>query len=287
VIALNGPNLLSEHSKKLCSQSDIIGFSSGIFIDFIKPRYFFHEPWESIPSAYSHQVQYDLYQTLFLTMEIPILESLIARAQQTEFYVIQNQQPFPDYFLSFPDESKKYTCQFYFCDETSFVSGHRSCIPYIQQRLWKTGCLLNYRCSLIRAFTLSLSLGYHKIYIVGLNPSTPHYWFSADPMVGASHILPALDRGLYSQLFSNAHRLINAIGNESFDVQALSSQVSNIEKERKTITNVFFSFLSACFAKCPDVFEDTSVIVVSDDPLVLGYAKQYHLEHLLESTTAV
>jgi len=287
VIALNGPNLLSDRSRRLCSEFDVISFSSGALIDHLRPRFFFHEPWESLPTAYHNNIQYDLYQCMFLSFEVPIIEALIEHSKQSELYVIQGQQPFQKYFLTCPKDLQISIPKWYFCDETTFISGHRASIAYIQGRLWTTGCLLNYRCSLIRAFTLALALDYRQIFITGLNPSTPHYWFSADPAVGSKYLLTSLDRGLYRQVFLNSHLLINAIGNPGFDAQAFSSKTPDVEKEKKTITNIFFAFLSSCFAKCPIDFDEEKIRIISDDAYVMNCATRYHLTHLLDPSDCI
>ena len=41
-----------------------------------------------------------------------------------------------------------------------------------------TNCILNFRCSIVREISLAFLLGYQRIIITGLDPSSPAFWYT-------------------------------------------------------------------------------------------------------------
>ena len=283
VIVLNGPNLLNEKNFRICENKDVICFSTGSLIQQLNPVFFFHEPWEAMDLAFKKNLRYTIYENLFIALEIPMIESLIKKSQGIRTKVITNPQPFKSNFIEYPEYMKVNITKWISCDETTFMSGHRDSRRYVEKKMWEEGYLLNYRCSLIRAFTLCLSLGYSSITILGMNPSTPHYWFSANTKRAIKYINEDLDINVYKQIFDNFHYLINTVNNATHDDQALTHISETTEREKKSIGNVLFSFLSTMMGVCPEEIARRDIEIITDDPLIYQIASQYNLLEMIKS----
>lgn len=278
VICLNGPNILDVIQKVSAIHADFICMGSGILNRFIKPKYYFFEPSCSLEHQQRTRQSYDPYNAMFLVLEPLQVNTLVHRSRTENISIIRNPQNLPSYFMMPPSNLKHYIpSKWFYCDESTFISGNRSAQKYLIQECWNSNILLNYRCTLIKAFSLALTLGYRNIYIAGFNPSSPHHWFTNNPRMAAEISHHATDEDILSQIFRGAHRLIEQMPLLNNDDASISSIP---EYSLKRIPNIFLSFLSSFYCHCPELSSTMTIKILGDDPDVIAYLKSYRMEEL-------
>ena len=279
IICLNGPNILELSLSDYFKRCDCIAVGSGILNQQIIPKYYFYESTSSLDIEYLNGNVYDPYYALFLVLEPLQLNALIERSRTNNIEVITNPQPFASYFVS-PSKNLQHfnPHNWYSCDETTFISGHRASQNYLVKRLWEKGILLNYRCTLIKAFTLALVKGYKNIYIAGMNPSSPHHWFSENTDKASRVTYPSIDEKVMMQLYNNSHNLIRNMPLANNDDASIG--YVNKQPKEKRIPNIFFAFISSLLYHCPDLASMINIKIMGNDPDVNSYLDRYKLNHL-------
>lgn len=150
---------------------DIFCMSSGIHLPRINPNIYFYEPFNNLENSLVKPVE-----VLWRCIDALNVSEANKILNKNKTGCIISPQPFQKYSI-LPVSTITRDSDWFYVNESSLTTGIRGFRKYLKEIKSSNFLLLNYRCTLFRAISVAIVMDYETISIIGLDPSTPDYWF--------------------------------------------------------------------------------------------------------------
>jgi hypothetical protein len=182
IIAGSGPSLSLIESPLLADVAfDLIGTVNTVMLKR-EPSFLFFESTDiaHLPDGPSSTGSLKLFY-YDAAMSIEFLRILRCRSSikiiLNPMFPVARLSPLVSYFTPLPKGCNATLPRYYYINESNDELILRGLKDYID---YPHSSILNFRCSMVRALSLAFELGYDKIILLGLDPSSPLHWYSSD-----------------------------------------------------------------------------------------------------------
>ncbi len=156
--------------------------SSAITLARFPLTYYFFEPCSFINKNWKNNIKKLSRFTELISYHVIEHEYIIASEQIDKCKVILPNPQFHQRYLRKVSKGNIVIPRWYFIDEqteTETLYGLKTYFSYLKSKgSDEPKLLLNFKNSIIRQISLAFELGYQDIHLVGLEPSTPGYWYT-------------------------------------------------------------------------------------------------------------
>ena len=181
IICGNGPSVLCK--EVFLDTNDIFLLNTGIFLN-VSPTLYFYERIGLLSGNTSHNHGIDNYLHLNFDFEAVLriilyeMGRTAARVVGQQRIVVNPNQASLGYLNAIPEIGDGIDCKYFSFNEEEIDAYGTNLIRYFRD--FYPSYVLNFRGSVIRAFSVALSLGYKRICFAGVDPSEYTWWWETE-----------------------------------------------------------------------------------------------------------